>query len=85
MTNEPASLPDDAEDHLCSDVVELEDGTSVQVCQQNSGPGVEVGGGEHPDPHTGPATGVRPGFEVRSDGVIDPAEGFEREGSSPDR
>jgi hypothetical protein len=71
--------PDDAVGNLCSEVVELEDGTSVQICQQNAGPGIEVGGGEFADPDTGPAVHARGDARPDERGIVDPVDGLEKQ------
>ena len=36
----------DNDEEFCSEPVELEDGEQVVICQQNTGPGNQIGGGE---------------------------------------
>src|SRR5947209_8369016 len=51
----PESEPSDVKMYT-SELLEDDDGNMYVIQQQNVGPGVEVGSGEWPDPHTPPST-----------------------------
>ena len=60
--------------------LETENGERV-IEQQNVGSGVELGGGEYPDPHT-PPTAPAPGAVASSQTLVEVIAEFERDGFS---